>query len=118
MHYRTNQSKPSPTPVDPLERGQFDDGRRAYVVCASSTDAPDSFQVYTKGNRADVILVVSGLTTGNLHATWSAEWRALTPDWREWARASAFQVFHNVNAPEPIESDYDPRAGKVRYCNG
>jgi hypothetical protein len=64
---------------DPLERGQFSDGRRNFVVRASSTDAPDSFQVHTKGNQSDVILVVSGLNTGNLHATWSEEWRTSTP---------------------------------------
>lgn len=122
MHYRTAQSKPAPTPPDPLERGQFDDGKRTFIVCASSADVPDSFQVYTRGNRADVILIVSGLNTGDLHATWSAEWRALTPEWREWARASAFNVFYSVsrngNAPNPSRSEANPPAGKVRFCNG
>jgi hypothetical protein len=118
MQYRTARSKPAPTPVDPLERGQFSDGKRTYVVCASSLDAPDSFQVYAKGNRADVILIVSGLNTGNLHATWSAEWRALAPEWREWARTRAFQAFHEVDAPDGIDLVGDPRSGKVRFCNG
>jgi len=77
-----------------------------------SIDAPDSFQVYVKGNQADVILIVSGLATQNLHATWSEEWRALSADWREWARTNAFRVFHKVSVPEPV-----PSRG-VRLCGG
>jgi len=112
MSYPSAQSKPSPSPVDPLERGRFSDGRRTFVVCASSITAPDSFQVYTKGNRADLILIVSGLTTHDLHATWSAEWRALPEEWREWARVNAFRVFHSVRTTEPA------RSRGVRFCDG
>lgn len=118
MHYRTAHSEPAPNQADPLERGQFGEGGHVFVVCASSLDAPDSFQVYTKGNRADVVLIVSGLSSGNLHATWSSEWRGFTPEWREWLRAGAFHVFYNGDTPMPIESAADPRAGKVRHCNG
>jgi hypothetical protein len=112
MPYPTAKPEPDIRPADPLERGQFNDGKRVFTVCASSADAPDSFQVYAKGNRADVILIVSGLTTGNLHATWSDEWRGLSDDWREWVRANAFQVFYNGGSTGPA------RSRGVRFCDG
>jgi hypothetical protein len=101
--------KPSPTP---LERGQFSDGRRVFVVRASSPDAPDSFVVHTKGNQSDVILLVSGLNSGDLHATWSDEWRSATSEWREWARNNAFKAFHTVTPAEPATP------AKIRFCRG
>lgn len=103
-------SKPSPVS---LERGQFSDGRRVFVVRASSSDAPDSFVVHTKGNQSDVILLVSGLNSGDLHATWSEEWRSATPEWREWARNNAFKAFHTTSRTvEPAPP------GKIRFCRG
>lgn len=84
---------------NPLERGRFSHGGWTFVVVASSAVAPDSFQVYAAGNRDDLIMIVSGLTTGNLHATWSKEWRTLSAEWREWLRTNAFRAFHQVNQP-------------------
>jgi hypothetical protein len=108
MYNRAANPKPDndQSASDPLERGQFSDGRRVFVVRASGTNAPDSFQVHTKGNQSDVCLVVSGLNSGSLHATWSEEWRSATPEWREWARNNAFKAFHTVNA------------STVRFCRG
>lgn len=114
MYNRAAKPKPQNTDSgpDPLERGQFGDGRRVFVVRASTTDAPDSFQVHTKGSQSDVILVVSGLNSGNLHATWSEEWRTSTPEWREWARTNAFKAFHTVNSTKPA------KPAKIRFCRG
>lgn len=116
MYNRTAKPKPevAQSAPDPLERGQFDDGQRCFIVCASSAEAPDSFQVYAKGNRADVILIVSGLNTGNEHATWNDEWRSSSPEWREWAWNCAFRVFHNPNARQATT----PRSGEIRFCRG
>ncbi|MQM24451.1 hypothetical protein [Glycomyces albidus] len=94
---------------DPLERGRFSDGSREYVVCASSLSAPDSFQVWVSGNRADIVMVVSGLNSRDLHATWGEEWRTRSVEWREWARTCAFHVFHNGSVTT--------RAG-IRHCDG
>lgn len=107
MYYRAAKPKPDDdqSVSDPLARGQFSDGRRVFVVRASSADAPDSFQVHAEGNPSDVCLVVSGLNTGNLHATWSEEWRSSTPEWREWARNNAFKAFHTV------------KTAQIRFCH-
>jgi hypothetical protein len=117
---RNRSSKPKPesaqTVSDPLERGQFSDGRRIFVVRASSAEAPDSFQVHAKANQADVILVVSGLNSGNLHATWSDEWRSTSPEWREWARNNAFKAFHTVRTAEGTQLGNGP--GEFRFCRG
>jgi hypothetical protein len=116
---RNGSSKPKPESAqavsDSLERGQFSDGRRIFVVRASSTEAPDSFQVHAKGNRTDVILVVSGLNSGNLHATWSEEWRSASPEWREWARNNAFKTFHTVRTSSGTQP---ANPGKIRFCRG
>ncbi|THV28379.1 hypothetical protein [Glycomyces paridis] len=64
-------------------------------MSASSAVAPDSFQVFASENRADIVLIVSGLNTGDLHATWGEEWRTRTVEWQAWARECAFHVFHN-----------------------
>ena len=99
---------------DPLVRGRFTDGSREYSVCASSAVVPDSFQVFAGGNRADIVLIVSGLTTGDLHATWGDEWRSMSGEWREWARNCAFHVFHNgsLMAAAPIPTPAPTRDGR------
>ncbi|MDA1388245.1 MULTISPECIES: hypothetical protein [Glycomyces] len=113
---RNRSSKPKPEsaqPVsDPLVRGQFSDGRRIFVVRASSAEAPDSFQVHAKANQSDVILVVSGLNSGNLHATWNEEWRSTSPEWREWARNKAFKAFRTNRSADTAQR------GKIRFCRG
>lgn len=117
---RRQPSKPEP---DPLERGRFGDGSRAFTVCASSLSAPDSFQVYASENRADLVLIVSGLSTGDLHSTWGDEWRTRSAQWRSWARDCAFHVFHNgsllvepgANARRRGDR---PGPGTIRHCDG
>lgn len=100
----------------PIKRGQFTDGHTTFAVRASSSFAPDSFQVSAGNNSADIVLIVSGLNSGNLHATWGQGWRAFSPDWKVWVEESAFKVFYNgrnINRPGP-----DDAPGKVRFCNG
>ncbi|GAB4006612.1 hypothetical protein GCM10029992_57920 [Glycomyces albus] len=92
-----------------LDRGQFSDGVRRFTVRASGPDAPDSFQVYVDGNRAEVVLVVSGINTGELRATWGPHWRTASEPWRDWFEASSFMVFYNGKGPA---------AESVRLCNG
>jgi hypothetical protein len=112
----SNRNRIAPAP-DPLERGKFSDGHTDFTVCASSADAPDSFQVSANGNRADIVLIVSGLTSGQLHATWGQGWRAFNPEWKVWIEDVAFQIFYNgrhiVNRPGK-----GGIPGEVRFCNG
>lgn len=92
-----------------LERGRFSDGVRTFSVRASSGDAPDSFQVYTDGGQGELVLVITGLISRELRASWSLEWRSASDSWREWLEANAFMVFYNGDRPA---------IGKVRVCNG
>ncbi|RRR99608.1 hypothetical protein [Glycomyces terrestris] len=97
-----------------LERGRFSDGRRSYTVRASGPVSPDSFQVYMTDNAADIVLIVSGLTSGCLHATWGEEWRSAPERAREWLRAWAFHVFHNGDQSVPAR----PAPRRERHCDG
>ncbi|GAA2270524.1 hypothetical protein GCM10009853_025270 [Glycomyces scopariae] len=97
-----------------LERGRFSDGRRSYTVRASGKDSPDSFQVFRTDNAADIVLIVSGLTSGNLHATWGEEWRGAPESAREWLRAWAFHVFYNGDG---VTSTSAATRGE-RFCDG
>ncbi|GAB3231189.1 hypothetical protein GCM10027447_26160 [Glycomyces halotolerans] len=91
-----------------VERGRFTDGLRTFEVRASSAEAPDSFQVYTDGNCEDIVLIVSGLNSGDLKATWGRNWRSASEGWREWAEVSAFMVFHNGDRSA---------IGRIRVCD-
>lgn len=121
----------APAAPDPLVRGGFTDGRREFTVCASGPVAPDSFQVFANGNRADIVMIVSGLNSGDLHATWGDEWRASTAEWREWARTCAFHVFENGSlipasdcrpkpnrAPDGAGRRSNVAGGEVKFCDG
>jgi hypothetical protein len=94
---------------DPLTRGQFSDGQRYFTVRASSADAPDSFQVHAGGDQADIVVVVSGLASWNLRATWGDGWRSASSEWKAWVKDQAFMVFYNGRPPA---------TGNVRVCNG
>jgi hypothetical protein len=114
MQNAAGRQSPPRTVPDPLARGRFTDGSREFAVCASSAVAPDSFQVHTVENRADIVLIVSGLTTGDLHATWGDEWRTRSADWRDWARNCAFHVFHNGS----LMAEHSRTQGTERHCDG
>lgn len=91
-----------------LERGSFSGGG-VFTVRASSVPAPDSFQVYANADPADIVLIVSGLNSGNLRATWGDDWRSLNEEWKGWFKSQAFMTFYNGSTPA---------IGKVRFCDG
>lgn len=94
-----NSPRPAgPTNPEGLERGSFSDEYRTYRVRASSADAPDSFQVLT-GESDDIVLIVSGLNSGELKATWGPFWRSFKPNWKVWVEESAFRVFYSQRRP-------------------
>ena len=94
---------------DSIERGTFSDGARIFSVRASSGDVPDSFQVYVAGGVSEIVLVVSGLNSGALKASWGPGWITASEEWRQWCEAEAFMVFYNGTKPA---------VGRVRVCNG
>ncbi|GAA2170347.1 hypothetical protein GCM10010403_34970 [Glycomyces rutgersensis] len=116
----------SPEPSDPLVRGRFTDGRTEFAVRASSADAPDSFQVYVPGTRADIVLIVSGINSGVMHATWGEGWRGYASEWKVWLEDTAFRYFYRFARPSPHpkggndfrEGASTRRPGGVRFCDG
>ncbi|SDD04113.1 hypothetical protein [Glycomyces harbinensis] len=110
-----------PEPRDPLVRGEFSDGHTKFAVRASTSSAPDSFQVSADGNCADLVLIVSGLNSGHLHATWGNGWRTFAPDWKVWVEDAAFKVFYNGHAIDNRTNRDNGREGglgTVRFCDG
>jgi hypothetical protein len=97
--------------TESLERGSFHDDYRSYRVRASSADAPDSFQVLT-GEHEDIVLIVSGLNSGDLKATWGPFWRSFKPNWKVWVEESAFRVFHSGHVAVPSAPPM------VKFCDG
>jgi hypothetical protein len=94
-----------------LERGEFSDSLRSYKVRVSGTDAPDSFQVYT-GQREDIVLIVSGLNSGDLKATWGPDWRGAEEEWKVWVEECAFSVLIGVHQVGQRAGDR-PRPGQA-----
>ncbi|GAA1672700.1 hypothetical protein GCM10009830_18610 [Glycomyces endophyticus] len=98
-----------PDPAVSLDRGTFRDDYRSYTVRASSADAPDSFQVITGPRGDDVVLVISGLNSGDLKATWGRFWNGLKPQAKVWVEEQAFRVFYR---------DRINTATSTRFCDG
>ncbi|MCD0445650.1 hypothetical protein LO763_18755 [Glycomyces sp. A-F 0318] len=113
-----NHDPRSGGPADPLVRGTFSDGHSSFTVRASSAASPDSFQVAASGNPADLVLIVSGLNTGHLHATWGSGWRAFAPDWKVWIEDAAFKVFYNGHTIDNRSNPGPLGSGSVRHCDG
>jgi hypothetical protein len=114
---RAENGKPSPVPNrDPLARGGFTDGSHEFWVYALSAESPDAFQVCADGSQTDIVLIVSGLNSGLVHATWGEGWRTRSREWREWAKDCAAHVFDNGSLLK--ERQPGVVAGKVRFCDG
>ncbi|RRS01610.1 hypothetical protein [Glycomyces terrestris] len=92
----------------PPIRGTFEDEYRTYTVQASSAVAPDSFQVLTGPRNDDVVLVVSGLNSGDLKATWGSYWSRLKPHAKIWVEEQAFRIFYRARIS----------AEAARFCDG
>ncbi|MFG3343316.1 hypothetical protein [Glycomyces sp. NPDC048151] len=108
MHH---ESRTGATEQGELDRGSFSDDYRTYRVRASCADAPDSFQVLT-GAGEDIVLIVSGLNSGDLKATWGPFWRSFKPNWKIWVEESAFRVFYRGRSLIP------ENPASIRFCRG
>ncbi|GAB3659179.1 hypothetical protein [Glycomyces tarimensis] len=107
-------SRSARTQIREIERGRFRDRHSEFVVCASATDAPDSFRVYENDNRTDMVLVITGVCSGDLRASWGLAWRGQSEEWREWMEAQAFMAFYNGH--RTISTDR--YTGRVKVCDG
>lgn len=100
-------------PVE-TERGRFSDGIDRFVVCASpASSVPGSFRVYLGHRGGELVLVVSGISSEDLRATWGERWRELSPLWKEWMQLTAFTVFYTGGADLPKEP-----IGRAKFCEG
>jgi hypothetical protein len=106
-----DRNRSGPRRTGSFDRGSFHDDYRSYKVRASSADAPDSFQVLT-GESEDIVLIVSGLNSGDLKATWGPFWRSFKPNWKVWVEDSAFRVFYSGRA---AVASTPPM---VKFCEG
>lgn len=112
---RAENGKSAPRPDrDPLVRGGFTDGVHEFWVHALGAESQDAFQVCANGNRADIVLIVSGLRSGPVHATWGEGWRSRSAEWRAWAKDCAAHVFDNGS----LLKERQAGMGKVRFCDG
>jgi len=85
-----------------VQRGSFDKDGSRFDVCASSALAPEAMRVYPAGDRSVIALVVSGLNSGDLKASWGAGWDAYPLEWREDFEERAYRAY----------------VSRVRVCNG
>ena len=57
------------------ERGMFSDGIDRFSGCASpALSVPGSFRVYLGRRGGDLVLVVSGISSEDLKASWGEKW--------------------------------------------
>jgi hypothetical protein len=98
-----------------VRRGSFAKDGLWFDVCASSAVAPEAMRVYQSGDRSTIALVVSGLNSGDLKASWGAGWDAYPREWRDDFEELAYRAYVSRDArPRPT-----PRSNRVvRVCNG
>ncbi|THV26415.1 hypothetical protein [Glycomyces paridis] len=101
-------------PPPEVERGRFTDGVDWFSVCAAPAEcAPESFRVYQQQSGGDLVLIVSGINSENLRASWGEAWRSQSPEWHEWMQVKGFTVFYTGKAELP-----DRYIGRARVCEG
>lgn len=102
-------------PTTEVKRGSFVQDGSAFDVCASSEHAPEAMRVYPAGDRSALVLVVSGLNSGDMKANWGQPWRDYPDQWRDDFEERAYRAY--------VSRDAKPRAsvravGTVRICEG
>lgn len=98
-----------------VRRGSFVKDGLWFDVFASSAVAPEAMYVFQSGDRSTIALVVSGLNSGDLKASWGAGWDAYSPEWREDFEEQAYRAYVTRDTrPRPT-----PRTNQaLRVCNG
>lgn len=98
-----------------VRRGSFDFNGAEFEVFASSADAPESMRVYPVGRHDSLVLVVSGLNSGDLKASWGMPWSEHPQEWRDSFEERSYRTYINRGA----DTGPTVRAtAKVRVCNG
>lgn len=80
-------------PTTEVRRGSFIQDGTTFDVCASSAHAPESMRVYLAGDRTALVLVVSGLNSGDLKPSWGQPWGSYQDQWREDFEERAYRAY-------------------------
>jgi hypothetical protein len=102
-------------PTTEVRRGSFNQDGTTFEVCASSAHAPEAMRVYPAGDRSALVLVVSGLNSGDLKVNWGQPWRGYPAQWREDFEERAYRAYVSRGAEPPSSGR---AAGAVRVCEG
>jgi hypothetical protein len=103
------------TPTAEVQRGSFTKSGATFTVYASSEHAHEAMRVYPAEDRNSIVLVVTGLNSGDLKAGWGLPWRDYPEAWREDFEERAYRAYVNREAaPRPAGR----AVGVVRVCNG
>lgn len=103
------------TQTTEVQRGSFTKSGATFDVFASSDHAPEAMRVYPASDRSSIVLVVTGLNSGDLKAGWGVPWRDFPDEWREDFEERAYRAYVNrADAPRRLER----AVGVVRTCEG
>lgn len=98
-----------------VRRGSFTKDGIEYEVYASSADAPESMRAYRGGDRSALVLVVSGLNSGDLKPSWGLPWAGFAEEWRNAFEESAYRAYVSRGA---VPRSAARATGVARVCNG
>jgi hypothetical protein len=103
------------TPTAEVQRGSFTKNGATFDVYASSEHAPEAMRVYLAEDRTSIVLVVTGLNSGDLKAGWGLPWRDYPEEWREDFEERAYRAYVNREA---VPRRKVSAVGVVRVCSG
>jgi hypothetical protein len=98
-----------------VRRGSFTKDGIEYEVYASSANAPESMRVYRADDRNSLVLVVSGLNSGDLKPSWGPPWAEFASEWRDEFEENAYRAYVSRVA---IARSSSRVTGVARVCNG
>lgn len=104
-----------PTQTAEVQRGSFTKDGRTFDVYASSAHAPDTMRVYPADAHGSIVLIVSGLNSRNMKASWGLPWRDFAEAWRDDFEERAYRAYvSRSDAPRPTAR----ATAMVRVCEG
>jgi hypothetical protein len=103
------------TPTAEVQRGSFIKDERMFNIYASSAHAPDTMRVYPADAYGSIVLIMSGLNSRNMKASWGLPWRGFAEEWRDDFEERAYRAYvSRAVAPRPTAR----ATATVRVCEG
>lgn len=98
-----------------VQRGSFAKDGRTFDVYASSAHAPDTMRVYPADAHGSIVLIVSGLNSRSMKASWGLPWRGFAEEWRDDFEERAYRAYvSRANVQRPTVR----ATATVRVCEG